>query len=253
VPQALLYLSDADALLAQETASALGVPVRRGERADASGGCVLLLKDGRFSLAAPHGRSVVVSDLNPLESASFRRRLARVSAAEMLVKAMGKRAQEPRSVLDATAGTGADAILLAAAGYRVTACERDPAVALLLRQTLASLSRYPEHAGAAALLSLYEGGAEELLAANGTPPHAVYMDPMFHKKGSALASKEMFLLQRLTGKEEGLPSAEGLLRKAREAGAGRVVVKRHAKAAPLCGAAPSFCVRGKAVRYDVYA
>jgi 16S rRNA (guanine1516-N2)-methyltransferase len=71
---------------------------------------------------------------------------------------------------------------------------------------------------------------------------------MFPAVGSAQVKQEMQVLRHLCG-----PPAdpEALFAAARAAATARVVVKRHPGDPPL-GGAPSFCVPGSRVRFDVY-
>lgn len=79
------------------------------------------------------------------------------------------------------------------------------------------------------------------------------IDPMFPPRDkSAAVKKEMALLQWLLESETGQSDAAQLLAWALEQDVARVVVKRPARAQPLAGAAPSHCLQGKAVRFDVY-
>ena len=55
---------------------------------------------------------------------------------ELLVRAARVRGVDAPTAVDATAGLGEDALLLAAAGFSVTLCEHDPVIAALLRDAL---------------------------------------------------------------------------------------------------------------------
>src|SRR5688572_31013866 len=92
----LYYFTDEDEAAARETAARLGLAVVRLPETPIKSaslpenGCVLLLKDGHFSLAAARGRDVLASDLNPFSRPDFLRRHA-APRAEMLVKTAGRR------------------------------------------------------------------------------------------------------------------------------------------------------------------
>ena len=153
-------------------------------------------------------------------------------------------------VIDATAGLGRDAFLLACAGARVSLMERQPVLAAMLRDGLQRLARaLPE---VAARMSLQEGDALELLGACEPSPDCVLLDPMFPvRQKSAAVKKELVILQQL----EAPPTMEqekALLMAARQSGAARVVVKRPLKAPPLAAETPAFQRAGKAVRFDTY-
>lgn len=172
-------------------------------------------------------------------------------AREALLRAVGSVAARPH-VLDATAGLGRETVLLACAGFRVTACERAPILAALLDD---GLRRAAE--GDAALgsiirerISLRHADACSCLNAAVAVPDVVYLDPMFPpRRKSALVKKEMRLVRLAVGGEA--DDAARIVEAARAAGVGRIVVKRPADASPLAGA-PSHAVPGRTVRFDVY-
>ena len=151
-------------------------------------------------------------------------------------------------VVDATAGLGGDAFLLAVAGYEVLAIERNPHVFAALQL---GLRRAQEDAKLARWLGgrlrVVQGDARQLLREL-EDVAAVHVDPMFPaKKKKALPPKNMQELRRLVG--EDLDSCE--LLEAACAVAPRVAVKRPRTASPLLEG-PEAVIRGKLVRYDVY-
>ncbi|MDF1819932.1 MAG: class I SAM-dependent methyltransferase [Alcanivoracaceae bacterium] len=220
------------------------------EAAARRAGCTLLLcrVDGALSLRN------LDSDWLPLsltfDAGALGWRLAHERVRhERLVKALGGMPTSGATVLDATAGLGRDALVMARAGYRVQMVERSPVLAALLRDALARLGvQQPE---LAARLSLVEGDALALLDA-GDSAAVVYLDPMFPGRSKAAAvKKDLQLLQLLLAHE---PESDelALLDAARARARKRVVVKRPAKAPALAGQAPNHSVAGKAVRFDVY-
>ena len=82
------------------------------------------------------------------------------------------------------------------------------------------------------------------------PPDVIYIDPMYpERKKSALVKKEMQILQRLHGEDDGNEQLLALaLRYARK----RVVVKRPINAEILSDIKPNTSVRSKKTRYDIY-
>ena len=158
-----------------------------------------------------------------------------------LARAVGRGRPLP-TVIDATAGLGRDAFVLASLGYAVVAVERSPILHALLANGL-------EHAAGAARdrLQLVHGDARDYLKKE--RPDVVYLDPMFPERTkSALVKKEMQLFHELLGAED---DALSLFEVALAVARSRVVVKRPAKAAPL-GPRPTYAVRGTRVRWDVY-
>jgi hypothetical protein len=156
-------------------------------------------------------------------------------------------------VIDATAGWGADAGLLAAAGARVTMIERAPVVAALLA---AALERWrAEGHPAADRLTLVAADAREALV--GLTADVVLLDPFFEGREEATTTAAPLRWLRVAGRWRVAPPGEDdaalLLRAARAAARSRVVVKRPAGAAPFAGVRPSGSLAGRVVRYDLYA
>ena len=167
---------------------------------------------------------------------------------EALARAAGVRgAMRPR-VVDATAGLGRDAFVLAALGCEVTLVERHPVVAALLRDGLQRAAR-DHHAGAiVARMRLLTGDARQLLADYRTD--VVLVDPMHPpRRKDAAVKKEMQVLRRLVGTDE---DAGELLTAALAAARQRVVVKRPRGADPIAGPAPSGAIEGRSTRFDIY-
>lgn len=172
-------------------------------------------------------------------------------AHEMIVKAVGGRAREPLTVVDATAGLGRDGFLLAAAGHRVTLIERHPAIAALLADGLARAARDADMAPVCARLHLLTGSAHQRLAELADRPDVIYLDPMFpERQKTALVKKEMRIFREVVGDDE---DAEALLALALGVARKRVVVKRPRKAESIGIRRPSHQVVGTSSRFDVYA
>lgn len=168
-----------------------------------------------------------------------------------LATALGLKKHPTPLVLDATAGLGRDSVLAAALGCEVIACERSPIVALLLRDALvrADGGGLRDLAGR---IEVRDADARDVLASLEEPPDVVLVDPMFPERpGTAKPQKEMQLLQRLLGPDTPEDTAT-LLDAALQHATRRVVVKRPPHAPPVGDRKPSFTVKGKAARYDVY-
>ena len=82
---------------------------------------------------------------------------------EMLVRA-AKSEKEERKAIDATAGMGEDAFLLAAQGYEVTLYEQNPVVAVLLKDALRRAKKHPVLKDIAARMKLVEGDSVECMS-----------------------------------------------------------------------------------------
>ena len=170
---------------------------------------------------------------------------------ELLVRAARVKGVAAPTAVDATAGLGADALLLAAAGFAVTLCEHDAVIAALLRDALRRAVADPALADSVARMRLVEGDSVELLAHLPEPPDVVYLDPMFPERRKSAAVKKRFQLLHLLERPCAERAQEEMLAAALAAHPRKVVVKRPAKGPHLAGAKPSYSVAGKAVRYDV--
>ena len=173
---------------------------------------------------------------------------------EALLKAAAIKQGHMTRVLDATAGFGLDAYLLAGAGSTVILCERSKILHAMLADGMrrASCSAEERVRQTVARMHLHEGDSLSLMRAPWQArPDVVYLDPMFpeRKKKSAKVKKNMFLLQQLLHGQEDAP---GLLEEALTLALKRVVVKRPRHAPFLEDRAPGFTLEGKSSRFDVY-
>ncbi|MCX8256493.1 Ribosomal RNA small subunit methyltransferase J [Beijerinckiaceae bacterium RH AL1] len=167
-----------------------------------------------------------------------------------LVRAVGLKPGRPLRVVDATAGLGRDAFLLASLGAEVTLVERVPAVQRLLAEAIAALAEAgAEHAAIAGRMTLAAGDARKILP--GLAADVVTVDPMHPARlGSALVKAEMRRLRALVGDD---PDSAELIAAALASPAARVVVKWPLRAPLPPGVpAPSHSHEGKTVRYDVF-
>ena len=144
-------------------------------------------------------------------------------------------------VIDATAGWGRDAAVLASSGAEVLMLEREPVLAALLED---GLTRFHQN------LSLHVEDARTYLKALAPEnyPDVIYLDPMHPaREKSAKVKKDLYALQALLGADD---DALSLLEIARIRTQGRVVVKWPARLPALIK--PDYAVEGKTVRFDVY-
>lgn len=170
---------------------------------------------------------------------------------ELLVRAVKPKAFGPDSVaVDATAGLGEDAFLLAAAGLRVHLFERDPVIAALLRDALDRARADAELAPIARRMQLEEGDSISALPHLPFAVDVVLLDPMFPaKRKDAASRKKLQMIQRL---ERPCEDEAALLHAAFAAHPRKVVAKRPAKGPFLAGEKPSYSLAGTTVRYDCY-
>lgn len=205
-----------------------GLELRRGERG-------LALTDGTLELRGDFTR--LLPRLRPANLSH-----------ELLVRAARVKGVAEPFAVDATAGLGEDSLLLAAAGFRVTLCERDAVIAALLADTLERAQGTPELQDIAGRMQLVTGDATQVLAALDQRPDVVFLDPMFpQKRKRAATNKKLQLFQRL---EQPCEDEEALMQAALEARPRKVVVKRPLKGPYLAGVKPSSSLAGKVVRYD---
>ena len=174
-------------------------------------------------------------------------------AGQLVAKAVGlQKTRAALHIVDATAGLGQDAFVLASLGCTVTLFERNPVIHALLADGLARAALNVDCAAIVERMRLLEGSSIEWLARPGSEAaDVVYLDPMFpHRDKSALVKKEMQVFRTIVGDDE--DSAQ-LLAAALEQARYRVVVKRPRKASAIEGAEPPTRIEGKSSRYDVYA
>ena len=230
---------------AQQWAQRLGLPL------EGEAGYALQLGEAGLQLVelGPQAPGPVRVDF--VEGAVAHRRQFGGGAGQMIAKAVGiAQGIRPR-VLDATAGLGRDAFVLASLGSQVDLIERQPLIGALLEDGLQRAAADAEVAGIVARMRLLQGNAIELMAAwQGEAPQVIYLDPMFpHRDKSALVKKEMRLFRPFVGDDLDAPA---LLDAALKLASHRVVVKRPRKAPVIEGAKPGYALEGKSSRYDIY-
>lgn len=156
-------------------------------------------------------------------------------------------------VVDATAGLGQDAFVLASLGCRVSLFERNPVIHALLADGLARAALNVDCAPIVARMTLQAGSSADWLAEAAQAGEAVdviYLDPMFpHREKSAQVKKEMQVFRTIVGDDD---DSEALLGAALAAARYRVAVKRPRKAPAIDGPEPGTRVEGKSSRYDIY-
>ncbi|MBQ9031948.1 MAG: class I SAM-dependent methyltransferase [Parasporobacterium sp.] len=173
---------------------------------------------------------------------------------ELLIKASGinRSGAGPGTkeliAVDATAGMGEDALLLAAAGFRVNLYEKDPVIAALLQDSLLRARKSEELSEIVSRMELTVGDSITAMETFQSPPDLIFLDPMFPERTKSASVKKKFQLLHLL--EHPCEDEECLLKAARNAQPGRIVIKRPLKGPFLGGIRPSFSMEGKAVRYD---
>lgn len=170
---------------------------------------------------------------------------------ELLVKAAKVRSERVQPlVVDATAGLGEDALLLAAAGFQVRLFEHNPVIAALLDDAMRRAACNPALAPIVACMSLVETDSTVALQQLPEQPDVVLLDPMFPARTKSAAVKKKFQLLHELEDPTTEADARALLLAAIAAHPRKVVVKRPPKGPYLGGIKPNYSLSGKAVRYD---
>ncbi|WP_320202949.1 class I SAM-dependent methyltransferase [Agrobacterium rosae] len=169
---------------------------------------------------------------------------------QALPKAAGlKNGKTPR-IVDATAGLGRDAFILASLGAEVTLIERSPGMHALLSDAIARAEAeggiYRE---IVSRMTLLYGDSRVLIPT--LSPEVVIIDPMHPpRNNTALVKKEMRVLRELVGSD---PDQVELMTVALAHATKRVVLKWPLRAEPMPGIRkPSHQLLGKSTRYDVF-
>lgn len=186
-----------------------------------------------------------------IEGALAHRRQFGGGSGQMIAKAVGIQSGVRPTVLDATAGLGRDAFVLACLGCQVQMIERNPIVAALLADGLRRARLDAEVLAIVQRMPLLVGDAIELMSTWAADmPQVIHLDPMFPSRDkSALVKKEMRLFKPLVGADA---DAADLLAAALALASHRVVVKRARKAPAIAGTPPTYSLQGKSSRYDIY-
>ena len=245
----ILAGSDAETVAVKAIAERWGLP---SETTD-SDVFQLWLTDGVLALhwlQSPQKMSPLVVDFHQ-GKAAYRAQNTQLKN-EAIAKAVGVSGQFKPSVVDATAGLGRDAFVLAGLGCELQLIERHPVVAALLDNGLHRAQKEHDFIGdTCQRMQLI--GTDNLFTGNGytQEPDVVYLDPMYPKTGKqkAQVKKDMQMFQQLVGSDE---DADTLLEPAIALAKYRVVVKRPNSAPFLAGREPNSQIKSKKHRFDVY-
>lgn len=169
---------------------------------------------------------------------------------QALAKAAGLKNGKTPKIVDATAGLGRDAFLLASLGAEVTLIERSPDMYTLLKDAIARADAeggiYRE---IVSRMTLLHGDSRVVIPT--LSPEVIVIDPMHPpRQNTALVKKEMRVLRELVGAD---PDQNELMEVALAHAKRRVVLKWPARAEPMPGVKkPSHQLLGKTTRYDVF-
>lgn len=220
---------------------------------------VLTLEDNKLKIKKSDEPKVGPVYVDFVEGTLNHRRQFGGGRGEAIAKACGIKGDYLPSVIDATAGLGRDAFVLASIGCHVTLLERHPVVGALLEDGLkraysdASIGDWMQIRMKQVIpTDLAIRDSQHILTAL---PQAdvVYLDPMYphpeQKKQRALIKKEMRIFQYLVGADM---DADDLLTPALSTAKKRVVVKRPDYAPFLNNMPADGDIKTKNHRFDIY-
>lgn len=172
---------------------------------------------------------------------------------QAIAKAVGLNKGATPKVLDATAGMGKDAFVLASLGCEVTLVERQQPIYALLVDGFRRAKQSEHLPWFEQRMQLRHDTSQQAMTkaiANSEEYDVVYLDPMFpHREKSAAVKKDMALFQTFVGTDD---DADELLPLAYQLASKRVVVKRPDYAPFLQAKTPSTQIKTKKNRFDVY-
>lgn len=216
---------------------------------------VLWVASTGLSLGPVSGKTGAATSVDFFD-ATLQYRLRTSGKRQGIGKAIGLDKKAGISVLDATAGLGRDALVMAYLGCSVQMLEKSPVIHMLLEDGLQrALAAHDALLGSAPTrMQLFQSDAREWFAdirkGIHPKPDVIYLDPMFPARSkSANVKKDIALLQTLLETENDFPS---LLEAARDCAHYRVVVKRPGNKPGLDVPPPSFIVPGKSAHFEVY-
>ncbi len=171
-----------------------------------------------------------------------------------IAKAIGIKKIPNIKVVDATAGLGGDAFVLASLGCDIILLERNPVIYSLLKNALDRVQNADDQEVKAicSRMKLINQQADQYLSAQKAADYAdvIYLDPMFpSRKKSAKVKKEMSYFHDIVGEDN---DSDALLKLALTRAHKRIVVKRPRLAEELAGLKAQFNITGKSTRYDIY-
>ncbi len=173
-----------------------------------------------------------------------------------LAKAVGLNRHEPMRVLDATAGLGKDAFILASLGCHLVMLERSPIIYSLLQDGMQRAKSQEDDDIQQVLdrMQLLHARAEdyfeEILSGKEQKPDVIYLDPMFPQRDKKAAVKrDISIFQELLPPDN---SIDTLLEKARACLVKRVVLKRPGSKPTKNSSRASFIVPGKSAYFEIY-
>ena len=167
-----------------------------------------------------------------------------------LAKAVGFKFNKNRTIIDATAGLGYDAFILAPLGANVTLIERSEKIYDLLKAAISEAKLYGgEISKIVNRMNLLFGDSKDILP--NIAPEVILIDTMYKdRKKSALVKNDMRLVREVVGSDS---DHVELINVALNNASKRVVIKQPRYAETLDNIKGcSHQILGKTIRYDVY-
>ncbi|WP_443643844.1 class I SAM-dependent methyltransferase [Candidatus Levibacter sp. Uisw_134_01] len=167
-----------------------------------------------------------------------------------LAKAVGFKFNKNRTIIDATAGLGYDAFILASLGANVTLIERSEKIYDLLKAAISEAKLYGgEISKIVNRMNLLFGDSKDILP--NIAPEVILIDTMYKdRKKSALVKNDMRLVREVVGSDS---DHVELINVALNNASKRVVIKQPRYAETLDNIKGcSHQILGKIIRYDVY-
>ena len=236
----------------QSLADILRVPIQLMNEVDVETTYQLVRTEARLELRSTGKGAPGPVFIDFVSGKSAHRRQFGGGRGQPLARAVGLKKGETPTILDATAGLGRDAFVLATLGCKVTLIERSPIVHALLADAIERALQDSTVADIVDRFTLINANAIEFMKtlSGDERPDVVHLDPMYpHRDKSALVKKEMRVFRDIVGDD--LDSAQ-LLSAARECALKRVAVKRPIKADYLGGMKPDAEIKSPNTRYDLY-
>ena len=167
-----------------------------------------------------------------------------------LAKAVGMKSNKNRNIVDATAGLGYDAFILASLGAKVTLIERSDKMYEILKNGInEGVSFGGEIEKIINRMDLLFGDSKDILPK--LSPEVIMIDTMYKdRKKTALNKNNMRLVRDIVGPDSDYIE---LLKVALSCAKNRVVLKQPRYADPIREIGKcSHQILGKTIRYDVY-
>ena len=167
-----------------------------------------------------------------------------------LAKAIGMKSNNNRTIVDATAGLGYDAFILASLGANVTLIERSKIMYNLLQEGISEAKSFGgEISGIISRMNLIFGDSKFILP--DLLPEVILIDTMYKdRKKTALVKNDMRLVRDIVGSDSDYIQ---LIDVALNQASNRVVIKQPRYADQIDNIKPySHQILGKTIRYDVY-